>query len=425
MTVSSDNPKVTIDGNDMATVFGFDFAIFADADLKVVHTDAYDKETPLAQGVDYTVAVTAYPGTGSITYPVSGDPLPEGEKLTLYRELTAEQQTDLNKQKAYYPDTLEAALDRIVMLVQQAEELLSRVPRLPVSDTSNIGLDLPVPVEGRYLRYGAGKIEAAALAMADGSASDTTPRPVSGTAGATGSAADYAREDHEHLLPDGVVTTAKLADDAVETTKVKDDAVTLAKLAHAAHGDLLLYGAGGAPSALAIGADGTVLKSDGTTAAWGQAGPVVQTIIAKVGYENGSSETIPRDTSTPLASEGRALVPTNANKITPKYDASKVKIDFSCSAFVSTAGTPLIFAFFRGTTCIGVAEATPNSAKEGVSFYASVLDEPNTVSQVEYQVNVGTPDGSGFAINQNTDIPTSYGWKMSENSLFVMTELAI
>ncbi len=151
MTVSSDNPKVTKVGNSEATVFSFDFAIFADADLKVVHTDAGKLETALTQGVDYSVSVPSYPGNGSITYPISGIPLPSSEKLTLYRELTAEQQTDLNKQKAYYPDTLEAALDRIVMLVQQSLESISRAIKVPISDNSGADYTLPTPEAGRAL----------------------------------------------------------------------------------------------------------------------------------------------------------------------------------------------------------------------------------------------------------------------------------
>lgn len=52
----------------------------------------------------------------------------------------------------------------------------------------------------------------------------------------------------------------------VGTTDIDDNAVTLAKIAHATQGELLYYGASGAPSALAVGTSGQVLKTQGAGA---------------------------------------------------------------------------------------------------------------------------------------------------------------
>jgi len=48
-----------------------------------------------------------------------------------------------------------------------------------------------------------------------------------------------------------------------------DNAVTLAKMASLARGKIIVGDSAGDPSALAIGSNGTVLKSDGTDASWG------------------------------------------------------------------------------------------------------------------------------------------------------------
>ena len=70
------------------------------------------------------------------------------------------------------------------------------------------------------------------------------------------------------------VTSAKLAADSVITAKVLDNNVTLAKLADGTQGDILYYGASGAPTLLGFGTSGDFLKTQGTGAnpAWATAG---------------------------------------------------------------------------------------------------------------------------------------------------------
>jgi hypothetical protein len=85
-------------------------------------------------------------------------------------------------------------------------------------------------------------------------------------------------------LADGLVTAAKLATDSVTTIKVVDDNVTtakvldnnvtLAKLGDGTQGDILYYGASGAPARLGFGTSGDFLKTQGTGAnpTWATAG---------------------------------------------------------------------------------------------------------------------------------------------------------
>jgi len=100
-------------------------------------------------------------------------------------------------------------------------------------------------------------------------------------------------------LADSAVETAKLNNDAVTQAKIADDAVgadqlaansvvsasivngtivaadladnavTLAKMASLARGSIIVGDSAGDPSALSIGSNGTVLKSDGTDISWG------------------------------------------------------------------------------------------------------------------------------------------------------------
>ena len=65
-----------------------------------------------------------------------------------------------------------------------------------------------------------------------------------------------------------------LASNSVTTATVADNAVTLAKLEDGTQGDILYYGASGAPARLGYGTDGQILKTQGTGAnpAWTDAG---------------------------------------------------------------------------------------------------------------------------------------------------------
>ena len=70
------------------------------------------------------------------------------------------------------------------------------------------------------------------------------------------------------------ITNLSITDDAVRTVGIQDDNVTLAKLGDGTQGDILYYGASGAPARLGFGTSGDFLKTQGTGAnpAWAAAG---------------------------------------------------------------------------------------------------------------------------------------------------------
>jgi hypothetical protein len=152
MTVENQTKKVTVNGNDVATSFSFSPMVIFDADnLDVTFVDTDGVETALSRGsgaANYSVVVSSYPGTGSITYPASGtDYLATGEKLVIKRTLTLEQLTDLENQGGFYADVVEEALDRQLMITLQQQEVLDRSLTLPVS-VSGVSTELPIPSAG-------------------------------------------------------------------------------------------------------------------------------------------------------------------------------------------------------------------------------------------------------------------------------------
>jgi len=133
MTVSSENQKVSYDGNDVTTVFPYNFKIYDEDHLTVIHTDSDGVETTLVLNTDYTVSGVGEEAGGNVTYPISGSPLAIGEKLTVLRELDLLQETDFHNQGGFYPDTAETQLDYDVMMMQQLQEQLDRCVKVTVS----------------------------------------------------------------------------------------------------------------------------------------------------------------------------------------------------------------------------------------------------------------------------------------------------
>lgn len=133
-------------GNGATTSFSFSFKTFAAGDLLVTKTDALGVEIALVKDSDYSVTLNgdqdASPG-GSITYPLSGSPLPSGQKLTITSALDLEQTTDLLGGGAFNARVIEDTFDRTVVQIQQLDEALDRTLKVGVSSTADPTLPSP------------------------------------------------------------------------------------------------------------------------------------------------------------------------------------------------------------------------------------------------------------------------------------------
>ena len=141
-------------GNSSATSFAFEFKVFETSDVVVTRTTvATGAESTLVENTDYTVALNADqnndPG-GTVTYPVSGSPMASTHKLTLTSDVPRTQETDITNAGGFYPETIEDALDKAIIAIQQLAEQVGRVLTVSVSDTAP-GV-LPTAAE-RALKY--------------------------------------------------------------------------------------------------------------------------------------------------------------------------------------------------------------------------------------------------------------------------------
>ena len=161
MTVTSQTTKVTTTGNGSSFVFSFSpMVIFASTDIVVTSTViATGVETTLVEGTGatkYSVGITTYPATGSITYPQDqGTPIADTIKITIKRVLTLEQQTDLSNQGGYFADTQEKQFDKQTMMTLQQQEDIDRSFAFPISYSGGASTEIPVPTAGTPLAWNA------------------------------------------------------------------------------------------------------------------------------------------------------------------------------------------------------------------------------------------------------------------------------
>ncbi len=145
MTVSTITSRVVYLGNGSTTDFPFAFRIDRPDDLAVVLTDADGTDVALSPA-QYAASGFGLEAGGSVTYPMSGEPLAPGARLTLARLLAATQPTQLANQGALWPAVIETALDRIVMVVQGFIDTLNRSLRITPTDGETLNA-LPAAAE--------------------------------------------------------------------------------------------------------------------------------------------------------------------------------------------------------------------------------------------------------------------------------------
>jgi len=146
MTINSTTRKTgNLVGNGNTATYPFAFKVFTDADVVVKKLEVSTSiETTLTLGVnnDYIVTLSddqnGNPG-GSITLKSGGNDfnLPTGFELVITSAVQPLQGTDLTNQGGFFPEVINDALDKAVVLHQQQQEKLDR--SISFSLTNTIG----------------------------------------------------------------------------------------------------------------------------------------------------------------------------------------------------------------------------------------------------------------------------------------------
>jgi hypothetical protein len=122
-------------GNGVTTVFPFTFKVFTATDILVTYLDALDVESVLVLSTNYTVTLNADQNTspgGSVTLLAAPA---TGTYITLTSQVTNTQTLALTNSGGFYPQSINDALDRTVIQVQQIAEVVTRCITVAVSST--------------------------------------------------------------------------------------------------------------------------------------------------------------------------------------------------------------------------------------------------------------------------------------------------
>lgn len=129
MSVQNQTVKNVYQGNGSTTVFPYTFALNED-DGDYVGVYVTNEEGVSELTTNYTINTTAQ----TVTYPRTGEPLPEDRKITILRELPNEQNLNLENLGPFFADDVEDEMDREVMMIQQLAEQVARAVKVDVTD---------------------------------------------------------------------------------------------------------------------------------------------------------------------------------------------------------------------------------------------------------------------------------------------------
>ena len=130
-------------GNGVTTVFPFTFKVFTATDILVTYLDTSGVESALVLTTNYTVSLNADQNTspgGSVTLLVAPA---TATYITLTSQVTNTQNLALTNSGGFYPESINNALDRTVIEIQQLAEQASRSITIPKSSTASPLLPIP------------------------------------------------------------------------------------------------------------------------------------------------------------------------------------------------------------------------------------------------------------------------------------------
>jgi len=131
LTVSSLNTKNSYNGDGSATSFAYQFPIHSTAELTVIERAANGTETIKSLGSHYSITDNGASGGNVIfsTAPISG------VTVVLLRNTNLTQEVDYIENDAFPAETHEAAIDKLTLQIQEAQEEINRSIKLSRTNT--------------------------------------------------------------------------------------------------------------------------------------------------------------------------------------------------------------------------------------------------------------------------------------------------
>jgi len=152
MTVSTTESRIGYNGNGATTAFAFPYRFLVSADLVVTLVLADTTQVVKVLNTDYTVTGAGDDAGGTVTMVV---PPATGQQLILVRDVPLTQETDYISGDPFPAESHETALDKLTMISQRLNNLISRSIRLSDADLLVSSTILPSPIANATLVWNA------------------------------------------------------------------------------------------------------------------------------------------------------------------------------------------------------------------------------------------------------------------------------
>lgn len=159
MTLSSSTGRWDYTGNGTTATYAYNKKIFSEDDIVVaVLNTTTNVETTLVKTTDYTVTGVGNVSGGTIVLVDAGQAwidgssfLATGYSISIVRNLSLVQETDLRNQGPYFREIIEDQFDKCIMIDQQQQDDIDRSIKVPL--TSSARPVLPSPQDGYIIQW--------------------------------------------------------------------------------------------------------------------------------------------------------------------------------------------------------------------------------------------------------------------------------
>ena len=205
-----------------------------------------------------------------------------------------------------------------------------------------------------------------------------------------------------------------------------DNSVTLTKLADGTQGDVLYYGASGAPTLLTAGTSGHFLKTLGSGAnpAWAEAGggKILQVVSTISGAVATGTTTMPQDDTIPQNDEGIEFM---TQAITPTASGSTLEIEaYFAQVSHSVAGACIQLALFKDSDAGAIAVSAQHqitTANRSTCIGLSHSQSAGSTSAQTFKLRLGSGNSGTMTFNGRSG-SREFGGKLA--SRIVVREIA-
>jgi hypothetical protein len=140
-------------GDGVNRAFAFPRLFLSSTDLVVVKRTDAGVETLLTQGIHYTVSGAGNINGGTVTLVTAPKGPPQADVVVIWRATPRLQQFDLRDGGAFSSENVEAALDKLYLIVDDLVEQLSRAAQVGMGGLRPASMNLPIPTPGKILAW--------------------------------------------------------------------------------------------------------------------------------------------------------------------------------------------------------------------------------------------------------------------------------